>query len=597
MVKRNLQWKIVLFIGLIAVCLVIPIGILLNVNIERFHYNEFKNGIEKGFSNYDPGDNEKVDASIAYADMSGLYAGMFDIYGDNRSYTIIDITDNIPYSSDFNYLSRDDKVFIYDLYLSDNFIKAAAGELGNDDKLVTVRGNTFYDYAVKKAGLVFYFRYYKQDWQNMVNQFNNIIFTALLISLLISFVFGFLISKAITTPIENITDKTREIAEGKFGQIMERQGSDEIGQLTSSINYMSQSLKNMLDEIKNEKGKVDTILNNMTDGIVAFSKEGDIIHANPEALAMLNRVRMDENLDQMLKEYHINASTNEIMTETEAVNNKKLTLRLGNRIMQLSFALFTDTELQNEGSILILRDITEQQKLDTMQKEFVANVSHELKTPLTSIKSYAETLLSGNVDDKETEKEFLQVIESETDRMSELVKDLLQLSALDMKRTVLNFKKHSVPELLESAVEKVMVAADDKTHIIRKEIVYSGKAVFDFEKIQRVLINLLMNAIKYTDQGGEITISSVKDQSNIQIKIKDNGMGIPKKDLPRIFDRFYRVDKARSRKMGGTGLGLAIAREIVIAHGGDIHISSEAEKGTEVVIEIPMNSYWRNENE
>lgn len=597
MVKRNLQWKIVLFIGLIAICLVIPIGILLNVNIERFHYNEFKDGIEKGFGNYDPESNENVDAYSAYVDMSELYAGMFDIYGDNRSYTIIDTVDNTIYSSDFNFLNREDYAFIYDLYLSDNFIRAAAGLDGDDDKLVTISGKTFYDYAVKKAGLVFYFRYYKQDWQNMVNQFNNIIFTALLISLLISFIFGFLISKAITNPIENITDKTREIAEGKFGQIMERHGSDEIGQLTSSINYMSQSLKNMLDEIKNEKGKVDTILNNMTDGVIAFSREGYIIHANPEALAMLNRVRMDETLDQLLREYHIDTTTNEIMNETESVNRKKITLRLGDRIMQLSFALFTDTELQNEGSILILRDITEQQKLETMQKEFVANVSHELKTPLTSIKSYAETLLSGNVDDKATEKEFLQVIESETDRMSELVKDLLQLSSLDMKRTVLNFKKHSIPELLDSAIEKVMVAAVEKEHKISKETIYNGKAVFDFEKIQRVLINLLMNAIKYTDPGGEINVTSIKDKGNIKIKINDNGMGIPQKDLPRIFDRFYRVDKARSRKMGGTGLGLAIAREIVIAHGGDIRISSEADKGTEVVIEIPMNSYWRNENE
>lgn len=597
MVKRSLQWKIVLFIGIIAVCLVIPIGILLNANIASFHYNQFRDGIEKGFSNYEPEADTDIDAYSAYVDMSTLYAGLFDIYGDNRSYTIIDITDNIPYSSDFNYLNRDDEAFVYDLYMSDNFVKAAAGETGNDNSLVTIGGNSFYDYAENKAGLVFYFRYYKQDWQNMVNQFNNIIFTALLISLLVAFIFGFLISKAITIPIENITDKTREIAEGKFGQIMDRQGSDEIGQLTSSINYMSQSLKNMLEEIKSEKGKVDTILNNMTDGIVAFSRDGYIIHANPEALLMLNRVRMDETLDQLLKEYHIEATSDEIMNDTQVVNDKKLLLRLGDRVMQLSFALFTDAEQQNEGSILILRDITEQQKLDTMQKEFVANVSHELKTPLTSIKSYAETLLSGNVDDEKTEIEFLQVIESETDRMSELVKDLLQLSSLDMKRTVLNFKKHAVPDLINGSIEKVHVAAEDKNHKIIKDIIYTGKAVFDFEKIQRVLINLLTNAIKYTDPGGEITVSSIKYHGYIQVIVKDNGMGIPEKDLPRIFDRFYRVDKARSRKMGGTGLGLAIAKEIVLAHGGDIRISNNDDKGTEVVIEIPLNSYWREDSE
>ena len=155
MVKRSLQWKIVLFIGLIAICLVIPIGILLNVNIESFHYNQFINGIEKGFANYQPENTKDINAFKAYEDMYTLYAGMFDIYGDNRSYTIIDPADNIPYSSDFNYLSRDDEAFIYDLYLSENFVRAAAGGIGDDDKLVTVSGNTFYDYAVKKAGLVF----------------------------------------------------------------------------------------------------------------------------------------------------------------------------------------------------------------------------------------------------------------------------------------------------------------------------------------------------------------------------------------------------------------------------------------------------------
>lgn len=600
MVKRKLQWKIVLFIGIIAVCLVIPIGLLLNINIERFHYNEFRDGIEKGFDNYDPNkvnESGRLEPLQAYQDMLNLYTGLFDIVGDNKSFTIVDITDNTVHSIDYNYLNSDDDVFKYNLYMSSNFVKAAAGETGDDDKLVTISGKTFYDYAVNKAGLVYYFRYYKQDWQIMVAEFNRIVLVALGLSLLTAFIFGFLISKAITNPIENITEKTREIAEGKFGQVLDRQGSDEIGQLSSSINYMSQSLRRMLEEIKNEKGKVDTILNNMTDGIVAFSKEGFIIHANPEALIMLNRVRMDETLDQLLIEYHIDSTADEIMNDTEAVNDRKLLLQLDGRIMQLGFALFTDAEQKNEGSIMIMRDITEQQKLDTMQKEFVANVSHELKTPLTSIKSYTETLLSGAVDDKETEQRFLSVIESEANRMNELVRDLLQLSSLDMKRTVLNFRKHSIPWLIESTLEKVIVAVEEKEHEIKTNLIYTGKAVFDFDKIQRVLINLITNAIKYTDPGGEITISTIKDNGNIQIIVEDNGMGIPEKDLPRIFDRFYRVDKARSRKMGGTGLGLAIAREIVVAHNGDIKINSTADKGTEVIIEFPMNSYWRNEDE
>ena len=597
MFRKTLQWKIVFFICVIALCLVIPIGLLLNVNIENYHYSEFVGGIDKGFEAYDPLENKNPTVDSIYLDMSELYAGVFGIYGDNRSYTIVDIRDNTLRSSDYNYLNSDNDYFINDLYLSDNFIKAAAGEAGNDEKIVTISGSTFYDHAVKTGPFVFYFRYYKQDWQNMVSQFNRTIFTALAISLLIAFVFGFLISKAITNPIENITDKTRDIAEGNFGQILDKQGNDEIGQLTSSINYMSRSLRDMLDEIKNEKNKVDTILNNMTDGIIAFDSSGEIIHVNPGAMTFLNRVRLDENLEEFIREYRIEVTPEEILNKTEALNERKIILKLGDRIMRVGFAVFSETDQSREGCIVILRDVTEQHMLDNMQKEFVANVSHELKTPLTSIKSYTETLGSGMVEDKETERQFLSVIESEVNRMSDLVTDLLQLSALDMKRTKLDFRKYSVDELVEKTLEKLDIAAREKNHMLTSNVTYPGKAVFDYEKIQRVLINIVSNAIKYTEPGGKINVSAEKKDGNIVFTITDNGMGIPSKDLSRIFDRFYRVDKARSRKMGGTGLGLAIAREIISAHGGEIDIQSVENKGTEVTISIPLNSQWRNQDE
>lgn len=595
MVRRTLQWKIVFFICVIAVCLVIPIGLLLNINIENYHYNEFIDGIEKGFETYEP--DEDATAQSIYLDMSRLYAGVFGIYGDNRSYTIVDITDNWVNGSDFNFLNSDVNTFINNLYLSQNFLKAAAGGEADNDKIVSTGGNSFYDYAVRKGDVVFYFRYYKQEWQAMASQFNSIVFTALAISLFIAFVFGFLISKTITNPIENITDRTREIAEGNFGQVLDRQGNDEIGQLTSSINYMSKSLRNMLGEIQNEKKKVDTILNNMTDGIIAFDGSGNIMHVNPGAMTLLNRVRLEESLEEFIREYRLNITWQDIIDNTDELNERKIILKLGDRVMRFGFATFSETDEAREGCIIILRDITEQQRLDNMQKEFVANVSHELKTPLTSIKSYTETLGSGIVEDKETERQFLAVIESEVNRMSDLVTDLLQLSALDMRRTRIDFRKYSVPELIDKTVEKLHIAAEEKNHEIVTEVTYPGKAVFDYEKIQRVLINIISNSIKYTEPGGKISINVSKESTDIMFRIKDNGLGIPEKDLERIFDRFYRVNKARSRKMGGTGLGLAIAKEIVTAHHGDINITSSENKGTEVTISLPVNSHWRDGNE
>jgi len=597
MVRRTLQWKIVLLICIIALCLVIPIGLLLNVNIENYHYNQFIDGIEKGFETYDPLSNENATANSIYLDMSELYAGVFGMYGENRSYTIVDLRDNTLRSSDFNYLNNEEKLFINDLYLSENFIKAAAGEQGNDDKIVSIGGSAFYDHAVRKGNFLFYFRYYKQDWQNMVSQFNQTVFTALAISLLIAFIFGFLISKAITNPIENITERTRDIAEGNFGQVMDRQGNDEIGQLTSSINYMSKSLRNMLGEIQNEKTKVDTILNNMTDGIIAYDNDGNLMHVNPAAMGLLNRVRLEESLDEFIREYHIEVSPDEVLGKTDELNERKITLKLGERIMRVGFAVFSETDETKEGCIIILRDITEQHRLDNMQKEFVANVSHELKTPLTSIKSYTETLGSGMVEDKETERQFLTVIESEVNRMSDLVTDLLQLSALDMKRTKLDFRKYNVGELIDKTLEKLDIAAKEKDHELTSTVTYPGKAVFDYEKLQRVLINIISNAIKYTEPGGKIEVLVEKSNGKIIFRVRDNGLGIPENDLSRIFDRFYRVDKARSRKMGGTGLGLAIAKEIITAHNGEIFIESKENEGTQVTIEIPLNSQWRTGNE
>ncbi|MFO7637022.1 MAG: ATP-binding protein [Clostridia bacterium] len=245
-------------------------------------------------------------------------------------------------------------------------------------------------------------------------------------------------------------------------------------------------------------------------------------------------------------------------------------------------------EKKPESVILILRDITRQQKLEDMRKEFVANVSHELKTPLTSIKSYSETLLSGMVEDQDTLIKFLRVIDSEAERMSNLVRDLLQLSSIDMDQLKLNKNRHVVMDLIQKTIEKVSFEADKKRQRITTDIRFEGKAPMDHDRIQQVLINLLGNAIKYTDEEGTIHVACWQQDDELRISVEDNGVGIPEKDLPRVFDRFYRVDKGRSRKMGGTGLGLAIAREIMLAHMGDISIESRLDEGTRVTLTLPL---------
>ncbi|MCK5811883.1 MAG: HAMP domain-containing protein [Clostridiales bacterium] len=587
MFKKRLQWKLVIFICLIAVCLVIPIGIFLNISIENFHYNQFIENIEKGFDIYEIQEGS-LNISNVYQDMRDIYAPSFGIYGNNKSYTIINRKNNEIFSSDSSFLSKDEQVFLTELYSSINFITAVSGEHINHKELITINNRAFYDYAVVKENLVFYFRYYKEDWQLMVSEFNNSIMTSLLISLVFAFIIGYLLSKSITKPINDIIEKTQDIAEGEFGQLLEKAGNDEIGQLTMSINEMSLNLKNMLEDIFNEKNKIDAILTNMTDGIIAFDVNGVITHVNPVSLKLLHRRKINETIQQIIKEYKINITFDEIIKKTDKVNNSNLIINIHDTILHVAFGILRDKNHHPEGIIMILRDITKQQKLDEMRKEFVANVSHELKTPLTSIKSYTETLLNGMVDDQETREQFLQVINSETDRMYRIVRDLLQLSAMDLNQLYLNRHLHSINELIIKTIEKVEVEAKAKNHMIYTEIEYEGNAFFDYDKIQQVLINVLTNAIKYSDEFGKITVKSIRNKEYAYISVKDTGIGIPEKDLPRIFERFYTVDKARSRKMGGTGLGLAIAKEIMIAHNGNIILDSKKKKGTTVTIIIPI---------
>lgn len=253
------------------------------------------------------------------------------------------------------------------------------------------------------------------------------------------------------------------------------------------------------------------------------------------------------------------------------------------------YALFKDENDNNKGIVMIIQDITERQKLENMQRDFVANVSHELKTPLTTIKSYTETLLDGAVSDIETATSFLAVVDTEADRMSRLVKELLQLSRLDYNIEKWDKRANNLTAILKAAVVKIEInAVNKKQHL---NCLFDSKKkipVFaDKDRLEQVVLNILSNAIKYTQQKGRIDIDAGMRGQEAYITIKDNGMGIPENEIPRLFERFYRVDKARSRAMGGTGLGLSIAKQIIEEHDGRISIESKEGKGTTVIIVIP----------
>lgn len=424
--------------------------------------------------------------------------------------------------------------------------------------------------------------------QENIDRIENIVTYATLWSLAITILLGSLLARTITDPIKEVTSKAEKLAKGEFEQVVTVKSNDEVGQLTEMFNYLSGRLKTTLDEIENEKNKLDIILTSMTDGIIAVSRTGAIIHRNPAVSGILDigeETLENKSFDEITNELQWEITCEELFTNNEKANN---ILSIDNKIIKTNVVLFGNEKNETIGAIIVLQDITEQERLDRMRKEFVANVSHELRTPLTTIKSYTETLLDGAMENKEYTTNFLKVIDSESERMTRLVKDLLQLSKLDYDNMQWNMKQMDIYKVVSDCTYKMDISAKQKN----QTLIFNGDIdipviMGDKDRIEQVIINILSNAIKYTPDNGKIEVSITKEENNIVIKVADTGLGIPKEDLPRLFERFYRVDKARSRMLGGTGLGLSIAKQIVEAHKGNIKIQSEYGQGTQVFISLP----------
>ena len=352
------------------------------------------------------------------------------------------------------------------------------------------------------------------------------------------------------------------------------------------LGVMTTELKEKLSEVSTQKNQIETILLHMTDGIIAFNMEGEIILINPAAKKFLSIRPEDITFDDIFSNFKLGINMEKIIY-LENWTSTEQRIQVEDKYMNVFFAPFKNESDRPNGVIAVIQDITEHVKLDNMQKEFVADVSHELKTPITSIMGYADTLLEGEYD-KETQDKFLNVIASEARRMARLVTDLLTLSRYDNNKNKVRKVSFDLGELVKKCQDKLAIEIKKKNHTVNSFVTADVPPVYaDKDDIERVILNILTNSIKYTPEGGEIKIYVGFVYNDAYIKIFDNGIGIPEEDLSRIFERFYRVDKARTREMGGTGLGLSIAKEILDKNGGSIDIKSTVGEGTEVVIRIP----------
>lgn len=586
MFLKSLQWRLVSFFCLITLCLIFPIWLYLSNSVEKQYYNSFQQSIKNVFDNWNLETENPTEGELVNEVKNN--AGIIILNLDStRSYTITDKNERLIDTNDA--IFRTDKESVANALLeSDNYVQALTGIEKNSRILESYGSKQFYDYARPVGDYILYFRYYKDDWATVISDFRSIIITSLVISLAVAFVVGYLLSKTITVPIGRLMNKAKSIASGDFGQVLEVKSNDEISKLTESFNFMAASLKSTLQEISSEKSKMETIFNYMTDGLIAFNLKGEVIHTNPASRKLLGEEASLATFREYSAKYGFNYSIGDVIY-LQSQKTREINVNIDDRIIKVYFAVFTDEAKNPEGIIAVLQDITEQQRLENMRKEFVANVSHELRTPITSIKSYAETLLDGALDDREASEKFLSVINAEADRMTRLVRDLLQLSRIENQQVQWFFEWMSFTDLVKSAVERMEHEAAGKKQTLLCHVLGDIPEIeADYGRIEQVVFNIISNAIKYTPEGGTISVYIGRMYSEVYMKVSDTGIGIPENDLPRIFERFYRVDKARSREMGGTGLGLSIAREIVEAHSGNISISSKKGEGTDVTVRLPI---------
>ncbi len=443
----------------------------------------------------------------------------------------------------------------------------------------------------ENTGILFLRRDLKTVDQS-INRIREIIIRVIMASSFATIILGFIISKSISDPIKDITRKAVLMSKGNFEHYVQVKSNDEIGELSETFNFLTRRLKKSLREISLEKTKVEAIVNHMTDGVIAVDNHHHIILMNPKAIELLNfgtEGYFETDFDKLIEPISESLMYNKITTEVEEwIGTQSISIE--DSVIKFNYAPYMNDQNEKTGIVYVLQDITDAERLDAMRRDFVANVSHELKTPLTSIKSYTETLMDGYVDDPETQKQFLKVIDSEAERMTRLVRDLLQLSNFDSHSITFYKEYNDYVDLSRKCINQLTMSAKKK-HIKIKLLTTEEQLVgsFDNHRMEQVIINIISNAIKYTPEEGTVDIQVIKRDELAIIQVKDSGIGIPTEDLVHIFDRFYRVDKARTRNMGGTGLGLSIAKEIVNGHDGKIKIESEFGKGSVVIISIPLD--------
>ena len=598
---KNLHYKIILIFVIFTITLMTAIGAILISSAYSFYDNDFLEQMDQAF---DP--NESLCSELRYVldseefaqrqkEILRSYSGQLGI-DSSRNYYILD--------KNGNFLAGSDAKLGEELEKTENMISAMAGKRGTEKYFWT----DYIDYAVPLSGenaeCIIYIKDSQEETKSFSFMILQITLQALLIGLAVALILSFFLARAITSPIQSLTKGVQKIENGEFENEIRIYADDEIGILTNAFNHMKDVLKNTLDEITGERQKFETLFMYLNDAVLAFDNGGYMIHVNKTACTLFSlnaegKMQNGEILGfaQMLEGLKLDyKSISEKYKETRNCTVQDIVF--GEKALDITFAEFRYIEKNKEkrGVMCVMHDITERYELDKSRREFVANVSHELRTPLTGIKGAVETVLEYPTLDTELRDQFLGMAVEECDRMTRIVSDLLTLSRFDNDGMVWKLETFEATVFLDRVYDIMRTEAKNREHTFVKNYPQDLPMLTgDKEKLQQVLINILSNAMKYTESGGNILLEAHEEARGIAVCVSDNGIGVPKEDIPRLFERFYCVEKARSSDSGGTGLGLAIAKEIMDAHGGEIAIESALGEGTKVRILLPYEPLLGNE--
>lgn len=605
---QSIHFKIALVFALLLLITFQIVGAVFVQRLKSDNIKAFKQRVE--LSTYV--DNSLI-ASLNSSDTAAanqkIRKVLEDINNENISeIQVVDVKGTIRGDSDVNNRSlvgqkTTDAEIKQVIYNSRSFTKTTYDKRDNRryyiaiTPLLSVSGNTN-----TVVGAV----YVKANMETVYDSINSVVVifaTASLIATAIGMALAIVISRAITRPIDEMKKQTSRIARGDYSGQVRIYGQDELGQLAQAVNNLSVKIEEAQESSEAERRRLDSVLSHMSDGVIATDRRGNITIINEMASEDLN-VNPDEVIGRSILDVLDIRSQYTLREILE--NQDEIILDLSDaeheQILNAYFSLIQRESGFISGLVCVLHDVTEQQKIDRERRQFVSNVSHELRTPLTSMRSYIEALNDGAWKDPEVAPQFLKVTQDETDRMIRMINDLLSLSRMDSGRLQLELELVNLNELFNYILNRfdMMLDKDNndtrdtktKNYTIKRDFTKRDLWVeIDTDKFIQVVDNIMNNAIKYSPDGGVITCRLLETHNHVILSITDQGLGIPKKDLSHVFDRFFRVDKARSRAQGGTGLGLAISKEVIALHHGKIWVDSIEGKGSTFYISLPYEEY------